>query len=68
MLATGIFELKKVIYVVLSVIIVDGLLQMKREDMSQPGMLGNCLTIQQLHTGNVENVQQEIYPSKYNEP
>lgn len=38
--------------------------KMKREgEMSQPGMLGNCLTIQQLHTGNVENVQQEIYPN-----
>ncbi|KAL4235712.1 zinc finger protein [Mactra antiquata] len=33
-------------------------------EMSQPGMLGNCLTIQQLHTGNVEGaVQQDIYPN-----
>jgi len=39
--------------------------QMKREGELPSGMLGNCLTIQQLHTGNAENTPPgEIYPSK----
>jgi len=37
--------------------------KMKREgEMAPQGILNNCLTIQQLHTGN-ENVPPEIYPN-----